>query len=131
VYFLAHFFTRAGTREAPQRLVPWGPSNAEWATICTLAGIPARGDAGFRICAKCVRRQREANRYAARAAAEDDERRRSSRPPIGLRLVGVVARQRRRIEGVASLHWLMHVIPRFLVCEQAPSIGGDFLANSW
>ena len=53
-----------------------------------LAGIPARRDTGFRICAKCVRRQKEANRYAARLAAEDDERRRSSRPPIGLRLVG-------------------------------------------
>ena len=63
-------------------------SDPEHATICELAGIPARMDTGFRIWAKCVRRQREANRYAATLAAEDDERRRSSRPPIGLRLVG-------------------------------------------
>ena len=52
-----------------------------------LAGIPAYRDVGLRICAKCVRRQQEANRYVARVAAEDDERRRSSRPPISLRLV--------------------------------------------
>lgn len=63
-------------------------SDAEWATICDLAGIPAGRDVGLRICAECVRRQKEANRYAARLAAEDDDRRRSSRPPIGLRLVG-------------------------------------------
>jgi hypothetical protein len=69
-------------------------SDPEWATICRLAGIPAYRDVGLCICAKFVRRQQEANRYAARVAAEDDERRRSSRPPIGLRLVGVVARQR-------------------------------------
>ena len=63
-------------------------SDPEWATLCELAGIPAYKDVGLRTCAQCVRQERKANRDAARVAGEDDERLRSSRPPIGLRLVG-------------------------------------------
>jgi hypothetical protein len=60
--------------------------DAEHRTICELAGT-APFMHGPRYCARCIREQREADRWADRVIAEDDERRRLSRPPIGLRVV--------------------------------------------
>jgi hypothetical protein len=62
-------------------------SDPEWRTLCELWGLPAYRDPGLRICARCVRRQQEANRQAAEAKAREDEKRRLSPPPIGLRVV--------------------------------------------
>jgi hypothetical protein len=61
-------------------------SDPEWRAVCELSGLPARRDPGMRTCARCVRRQQEANRQAAEARAED-EKRRLRPPPIGLRVV--------------------------------------------
>jgi hypothetical protein len=54
----------------------------EWRTLCELRGLPAHRDPGMRLCAKCVRQQREANT----AFARENQRRIPSRPPIGLRV---------------------------------------------
>jgi hypothetical protein len=62
-------------------------SDSEWRTLCELRGLPAYHVPGLRICAKCVRREREANRQAAEARAREDEKRRQRPPPIGLRVV--------------------------------------------
>lgn len=61
-------------------------ADAEHRAICELAGIAPLMH-GPRLCARCVRKQREADRWADRVIAEDDERRRPSRPPIGLRVM--------------------------------------------
>lgn len=61
--------------------------DAEHRAICELAGLQPFMDAGLRTCARCLRKQREAERWADRIIAEHDERRRPSRPPIGLRVV--------------------------------------------
>ena len=58
-------------------------SDAEHRTICELAGIAPLMH-GPRLCAPCIREQREAERSADRVIAEDDERRWPSRPPLEL-----------------------------------------------
>jgi hypothetical protein len=54
----------------------------EWRALCELWGVPAYRDPDRRICAKCVRQQREANA----AFARENQRRIPSRPSIGLRV---------------------------------------------
>jgi hypothetical protein len=74
------------TFDDPGRRYPFG-----WGTSSRKMAGPAIGvkpfmDAGLRTCARCLRKQREADRWADRLIAEDDERRRPSRPPLGLRV---------------------------------------------
>jgi len=66
-------------------------ADAEHRTICELVGITPVMH-GPRRCARCIREQREADRWANRVIAEEEERRRPSRPPIGLRVEGRHAR---------------------------------------
>jgi hypothetical protein len=73
--------------EAECRLCQAVVSDPEWRALCELWGLPAYRDPGLRICARCVRRQKEANRQAAEARAREDEKRRQRPPPIGLRVV--------------------------------------------
>lgn len=77
---------RSGGRERECLMCRAVVPDAEHRTICEIAGI-APLMRGPRLCARCVRKQREADRWADRVIAEDDERRRLSRPPIGLRVV--------------------------------------------
>ena len=77
---------RSGGRERECLMCRAVVSDAEHRTICELVGIAPLMH-GPRVCAPCVRKQREADRWADRVIAEDDERRRPSRPPIGLRVM--------------------------------------------
>jgi hypothetical protein len=61
-------------------------SDEAWRATLTLAGLPLGSDAGMRTCARCLRRQQEANRQAAEARAREDEKRRLRPPAIGLRV---------------------------------------------
>jgi hypothetical protein len=61
-------------------------SDQEWRALCELWGLPVRRDPGMRTCARCVRRQQEANRQVAEARAREDQKRRLRPPPIGLRV---------------------------------------------
>jgi hypothetical protein len=63
-------------------------SDAEWKTVCILAGIAPAADPGMRTCARCVREQQEENREAARRARAEDTRRGLAPPPLGLRRIG-------------------------------------------
>lgn len=77
---------RSGGRERECRTCRAVVSDAEHGTICELAGLTPFMD-GPRRCARCIREQRKADRWADRIIADDDERRRPSRPPLGLRVV--------------------------------------------
>jgi hypothetical protein len=76
---------RSGGRERECRTCGAVVADAEHRTICDLAGLTPFMH-GPRRCARCIREQREAERWANRMIAEDAERRRPSRPPIGLRV---------------------------------------------
>jgi len=77
---------RSSGRERKCRTCRAVVSDAEHRTICELAGVKPFMDAELRTCARCIREQREADRWANRLIAEHEERQRPSRPPIGLRV---------------------------------------------